>query len=299
MSIVFTCPSCKEQNSVGPEFAGRRGSCAFCGEAVIVPQTSGEAQLAPDYAKGAPRKSSGAPWIVILAVCCVVLLFCGGILAGLLLPAINATREAGRRSLCMNNLHQIGLAMAMYESKNGKFPPAAGVGENGQPPMSWRVAILPYMQEDEIYRNYDPKQPWNSPKNLEVLKKMPREFRCPSDSDSGDGETSYFMISGKNTVGGLLGSAGASPFEITDGLSKTMTLVEVHGLKVPWTEPRDLTVDQLIARLRSGARIAHIATFNIGLADGSVRNLPASIDAETLRRLATINDGKPVQIDAF
>jgi len=298
MPIVFNCPLCKEANSVGPEFAGRRGTCAFCGAAVIVPQTSGDAQMAPQPAESAPRKS-GLPWIVILAICCVVLLVCGGILAGLLLPAVSAAREAGRRAGCSNNLRQIGLAFQEYELKYGAFPSAAGAGQDGKPPMSWRIAILPLIDQNALYRQYDPKQPWNSPKNLGLVKQMPSFLRCPSDSTPGDGETSYVMLTGPNTVGGPPGSPGVSPQQIMNGPSRTIVVVEVHGLKIPWTEPRDITLDELTARLRSGGRVAHISVFNAAMADGSVHNLPAQIDAETLRRLTMINNQLPVQIDKF
>ena len=298
MPIAFTCPLCKEQNSVGPEFAGRRGTCAFCGATVIVPQTSGLARLEPQSTEDTPRKSS-TPWILILAVICVALLFFGGILASLLLPAIQAAREAARRAACMNKLRQIDLALQKYMSSNGRFPPAATTDKNGRPLMSWRVAILPYMEQNSLYRQYDPKQPWNSPENLGFVKQMPPEFRCPSDSSTEDGETSYVMITGQNTVGGMPGSPGTSPSEMIGGISQTILVIEVHGLKIPWTEPRDITLDELAVRLRSGGQIAHVASFNIALADGSVQNLSAQIDSETLRRLATINDGKPVQIDQF
>ena len=107
------------------------------------------------------------------------------------------------------------------------------------------------------------------------------------------------MITGPNTMGGPPGSSGTSPRDVTDGLSRTILVVEVHGLKIPWTEPRDVTIEELASQLRSGGRIAHVASFNVVLGDASVRNLPARIDAETLRRLATINDGLPVQINQF
>ena len=298
MSIVYTCPLCKEGNSVGPEFAGRRGTCAFCGATVIVPQTAGEAELVSQPADAAPRKS-GVSWVVVVAICCAVMVLCGGVLAGLLLPAINAAREAGRRAACSNNIKEIEIGLLTYESAHGEFPPAATIDEAGRPLMSWRVAILPSLGQDPLYRQYDPKQPWNSPKNLNLVKQMPRLFRCPSDGSPGDGETSYVMITGKNMVGGAPGPRGTSLAQITDGPNRTILVVEVHGLKIPWTEPRDITLEELNARLRSGGRIAHVASFNVGMADGSVRNLPAKIDPETLRRLATINDGLPVQVEQF
>ncbi len=316
MSITFTCPLCKEQSSVGPEFAGRRGTCASCGVTVIVPQTSGVARLPPQLAQDTARKS-GLPWVLILAAGCAVLLVCGSMLAFLLFPAVMAgrraaeiketaitqavedVREAGRRASCSNQLKQICLALFTYESKHGRFPPAATIDDNGRPLMSWRIAILPYMERDSLYGRYDPKQPWNSPKNLDIVKPMPRVFRCPSDSSAADGETSYVMITGQNTVGGVPGSPGTRTADVTDGLSKTILVIEVYGLKIPWTEPRDITLDELVSRLQSGGQIGHVASFNVALADGTVRGLPTKIDAETLRRLATINDGLPVEIDQF
>ena len=298
MSIAFTCPECGEQNNVGPEFGGRRGTCAFCGATVIVPQTSGVAQLVPQPAAAGSGRSA-LFWILIVAAGCVLLLFCGGMLLALLLPAVQSAREAARRVACTNKLHQIALALHNYNSTFGRFPPAATTDENGRPLMSWRVAILPYMGQNALYLQYDPKQPWDSPKNLGLAKQMPPEFRCPSDSSDGDGETSYVMITGRNTVGGLPGSPGTRLGEITDGASNTILVIEVHGLKIPWTEPRDVTLDELLARLRSGGLITHVASFNVGMADGSARSLPAKIDAETLRRLATINDGLPVEINQY
>ncbi len=298
MPIVFTCPQCREENSVGPEFAGRRGTCAFCGASVIVPQSSGPAQQASQPAEDARRKS-GTAWIVILVVALALLVPCTGILIGLLLPAINAAREAGRRASCSNKLRQISLAFNMYETQHHQFPPAVTTDENGKPLMSWRVAILPYLDRNDIYGQYDPKQLWNSPKNLALVKQMPQEFRCPSDGSAGEGETSYVMITGENTIGGVAGSPGTRTADITDGLAKTILVVEVHGLKIPWTEPRNITLDELAVRLRSGGQIGHVASFNVALADGAVRNLPVTIDPETLRRLATINDGLPVQVEQF
>ena len=70
----------------------------------------------------------------------------------------------------MNKLKQIGLALQNYEATFGHFPPAATTDKNGRPLMSWRVAILPFMDQNVMYHQYDPKQPWNSPKNLGLVK---------------------------------------------------------------------------------------------------------------------------------
>jgi hypothetical protein len=277
---------------------------------VIVPQTSGAAQLVAMDEQAAPRKS-GLPAIAIVAICCGVFVVCGSILAFLFLPAImrvpdaarqaarEAAREAGRRASCMNKLKQIDLALLNYQSTYGHFPPAATTDGNGKPLMSWRVAILPFMGQDALYHQYDPNQPWNSPKNLAVAKQTMNEFRCPSDGDVADGQTSYVMITGKNTIGGVPGSPGTGLGQITGGLPKTIIVLEVQGLKIPWAEPRDITLDELVAKLRSGHVSGHPSVFNVGMADGSVHPLPLNIDPEKLRRLAEINGQKPLQIEDF
>jgi hypothetical protein len=108
------------------------------------------------------------------------------------------------------------------------------------------------------------------------------------------------MITGKDTIGGLPGSSGKSFFQLASGSSNTILVLEVHGLKIPWTEPRDITLDELAQRLKaSGGRIGHVTGFNAALADGSVHRIPAGIDPEVLRSLSTINGDKPVNIDDF
>ena len=69
-------------------------------------------------------------------------------LVALLLPAVQAAREAARRAQCVNNLKQIALAMHNYESATGAFPKPASIGKDGKPLLSWRVAILPYIEQD-------------------------------------------------------------------------------------------------------------------------------------------------------
>jgi hypothetical protein len=296
MSIDFTCPECREKSTVGPEFAGRYGTCAFCGAQVIVPESSGVATaVAPPPVPA--RTSSSTPWVVILAVVCVGFLLCGGVLVALLLPAVNAAkREEGRRAMCSNNLKQFSFALLMYEEKYGHLPPASG-GTKGRP-MSWRVAILPFMERNDFYQQYRQDERRDSANNLALVKRMPREFRCPSDDEAGEGETSYVMITGKNTVGGSPGSSGLNLSHINGGHSNMIMVLEVHGLKISWTEPRDITLDELLQRLNaSGGHIGHVATFNVGMADGSVASEPATIDPSTLRRLATINGNKSVDVE--
>ena len=81
------------------------------------------------------------------------------------LPTISASREAGRRMSCANNLKQIAAAVLSYHEAYGCFPPACLCDENGKPMHSWRVLILPFMDRDDVYKKYSFKERWNGPNN--------------------------------------------------------------------------------------------------------------------------------------
>jgi hypothetical protein len=196
-------------------------------------------------------------------------------------------------------MSQILHALFTYEAKHGDFPLACTEDLETHQKVSWRVEILPYLDRSDLYKQYDRTQPWNSPKNRLVTGKAIPLFRCPSSSQANNG-TDYLMIVGKNTVGGEPGGKGIPLSEIRDEeMSQTILAVEVPNTGIAWTEPRDITVDELIDRLDKGES-AHPRGFCVALCDGSVWFLPADIDRETLRTLARVKkDGKRVNMDAF
>jgi type II secretory pathway pseudopilin PulG len=259
----------------------------------------------PGAAFPPPRPASKAPiWIIVLAVALVAAVGCGGILLALLLPAVQAAREAARRSHCSNNLKQIGLALLNYESANRSFPPAIFTDEKGKPRKSWRVEVLPYLEEQSLYERYDQKQPWDSPQNRALGNTPMTIFRCPSDpgGPAAATETNYVRIVGKDTIGGMPNEAVGAR-DITDGSSNTILLVEVSGLGINWEEPRDVTVDEfmdLVAKSASqGRRSPHVGGFQALMADGSVHFINNSIDPKTLRSLLLRNTGEPKSMAAY
>ena len=238
-----------------------------------------------------PPKSASKTPILIIALAVVALLVY--ILFGPTGPAVWAEREAGRRRQCQFNLKQIGLALLSYEQANRCFPPAVFTDKRDKPAMSWRVAILPYLEQQALYQQYDSKEPWDSPHNR-ALGNAPLEFfHCPSDPGSTPTETNYVRIVGKDTVGGIPNEA-VKFSDITDGTSRTIMVVEISGLHINWAEPRNVTADEFMKMVAKGRASNHPGGFQAAMADGSVHFISYGIAPKTLRSLLLRNDGQPV-----
>lgn len=292
MPISFTCPHCGSHTEVDERYAGQSGPCRQCGATVTIP---GEA-AAPFQPP--PARSSALPIILAVAGFGVVgLLACGGVLAALLLPAVQAAREAARRDQCTNNLRQVGLAMHNYHDVYGSFPPAYIADEDGKPMHSWRVLILPFLEQKPLYDRYRFDEPWDGPNNRLLAGSMPTVFRCPSEQAAAPGVTSYAVVSGPGTV--FDGPQSTAFSAINDGTSYTLLAVEFAGSDIHWMEPRDLDASQLTAVVNApdGVNISseHPGGANAVFADGHVQFLSSSIDPQTLHDLTTISGGEPVQ----
>jgi prepilin-type processing-associated H-X9-DG protein len=211
-----------------------------------------------------------------------------GVLVGLLLPAVQSAREAARRAQSMNNMKQIGLAMHNHLATEGTFPAKAIVDKNGKPLLSWRVAILPYLEVAGEKLDFKLDEPWDSEHNKKLINKMPAVFANPS--LGGQGTTNYL---GADGIDAIFSGKGVSAQQITDGLSNTIMVVEADRA-VPWTKPDELEFDpeqptKGLGTIRNGG-------FNALMADGSVRFILKTIDAGLLRALMTKAGGEAAQV---
>jgi hypothetical protein len=207
-------------------------------------------------------------------------------------------RRASEQTQAMNHLKQIALAMHNFHDSFNCFPPPV-LNQTPSPtgeakPYSWRVALLPYLEEAPLYEQYRFDEPWDSPANLEVLKKMPDVYRAAGDpADSTN--TSYFALTGPETVFSQTGGAppirGTRISEIRDGTANTLLVVEAKR-SVPWTKPEDLPYDPEKPVPELGGHFED--GFLAALCDGSARLMPKDLDEAVLRMLIEKSDGQVV-----
>ena len=203
-----------------------------------------------------------------------------------LIGLFSESREPGRRALCTNNLKQIALAMHNYESEFGSFPPAATYDKDGKPLLSWRVLLLPYLEEGDLYHQFHLDEAWDSPNNKPLGDRMPSTFRCPS-GDLSPGLTTYQVIVDPRSMF-TGGPTGVPLSSVIDGTSKSFLVVEGTS-PVPWSKPADLSLASSKPELGIGSK--HPGGFIAAMADASARFIRTegndAISPQDLRALVT------------
>jgi hypothetical protein len=207
--------------------------------------------------------------------------------------------ESTRRAIAINNLKQIGLALYNYQRAEGRLPPAASRDRDGRPLLSWRVLILPYLEEENLYRQFRLDEPWDSPHNLPLSARIPPcyapLYRAASRPDAPAGLTFYQAFLGPGTA--FEDPRGELP--APDGAAPTILVVEA-GEGVPWTKPADLIYDPgAPLPTLGGAQVWRRAFerrprpadgFFALLSDGTARDYRLPIDEPALRALI-VRDG--------
>lgn len=202
--------------------------------------------------------------------------------------------EVSWRKQRMNQFKQLVLAMLNFESSKKHLPPAAICDKDGKPLLSWRVAILPYLEQSELYNQFHHDEPWDSPHNAALIPKMPQVFADPDvhlRTLAREGKTTYQVPVGPEMI--FHDSAGTTYREITDGTSKTIALVEVEPKRaVVWTKPDDWQVD--LAHPRVGVERTDRDSFIAAWCDGSVQVVPNTYPDASLKAALTRSGGEVV-----
>jgi Protein of unknown function (DUF1559) len=195
-----------------------------------------------------------------------------------------ATRAQIQKSA--NNLKQIGLAMHNFHDTYGHLPMAI-LDKNGKPLLSWRVAILPFIEQDNLYRQIKLDEAWDSDHNKKFLAKMPNIYKSTRAKAAAD-ETFYRVFVGNGAMFDKKERVGFN--KITDGLSNTIMAIEA-GESVPWTKPDELEYDPKNLPELGGILNGN---FHALFGDGYVRYFRKGKKAESLRRMIGRDDGQVV-----
>jgi hypothetical protein len=243
-----------------------------------------------------PRKKKGIGLVGILAIVGVIVVLCGGCLIGGLFYGVGSVRDAANRMKSSNNLKQTGLALHNYNDAQGELP-SNTYTPDGKPLLSWRVHLLPYIEQDILYKQFKLDEAWDSPNNIRLVNQMPQVYALPNAPPVG-GKTHYRGFSSPGAVFDrrLVVNERRQPKDMftlagfKDGISNTILVVEAAD-PVEWTKPDDLDASP-------GTPFPRMGTFQKGkkfqalMGDGQVRLLPADMSETTLRALVTHSGGE-------
>ena len=217
------------------------------------------------------------------------------VLATMAEAAKASAQVAARASQDKNTLKQIGLAFHNYHDVYKTFPVADNpkwFGKDEQPLMSWRIHILPFMDQAPLYNRLNMEEAADSDQNKPILENAEYPYRSVSDEEQPK-TTRFRMFSGEGTL--LPGGKGARIRDIIDGTSNTILAIQVGPQKaVPWHQTKTgIPIDskKLLEELGKPGPNGYLVLF----CDGSVQTLPGDITAEQLKALVTINGGEIVR----
>ena len=240
------------------------------------------------------------------------------------LPPLAEMRKSAAKSISENHLKQIALAMHMYHDTYRHLPPAVLYGPDGKTPYSWRVALLPFLVQKDLYDRYRFDEPWDGPNNRKLAETVVSVYQCPGEPANSP-NACYFVLVGPHTVFenikgrsdntpgmgpmGMSGTSssggGAGAFlpitstpreavsfaDIRNGTSNTLMIVEAKR-NIPWSKPEDIPYDpkKPIPELGGFSDDG----FHAAMCNGSVQLFPKSISEKTLRALITRDGGEPI-----
>jgi hypothetical protein len=285
MPYLFSCPHCQTKTQVEDRYSGQTGQCVSCGGEIQIPSFG-----AGNSTPVAPTKAGG--WIVAAAVCVILLgclLFAIVRIGGQTMNRISTNRA---RSASIKNLERIAAALQSYAADHGTYPPPVTTDRKGAPLHSWRVLILPYLDQEDLYDRFDLDLPWDHPTNMGVARDIPVVYQHPNrDNATSFFESGYYLIKGTGTLFPNTGPLG--PDQITDDMSQTILVIEGTPL-VPsgmWTEPLDLDFANMQGKLGTNPGIEPGGLLDGGVAfattDGRGHFVPNSMEPITFRSLIT------------
>ena len=220
--------------------------------------------------------------------------------------------DAADRMNSSNNLKQIGLGVLEYEGKNSDYP-ANSYGPDGKPLLSWRVHILPFVDEDPLYRRFKLDEPWDSPRNLQLLDQMPQVYASPAEraGRTPRGNKTYYrgfaggggafsrrdaaaIVKGGPKHAGPAGKLGLLDF--SHGMALTPIVVE-GGDPIEWTKPDDYDLSPGKPFPNLGGIRSNDPSFMVLFADGSVRAVRRTVPEAEWRKAVDVKGAAKPNLD--
>jgi len=266
----------------------------FNSQGVLVPSIA----VAPTP-KAAKRIRTERGWLPSLAAAGIVLffLFLGGTVVVFLWPQLRQNIERSAQGRDLDNMRSIAMALNAYSDRYGTYPPPVVYDLQGKSLYSWRVLILPFMGYEDIYKQFDLRQPWDSVANSNLHRTMPSEYASPNSSDaSSNHETNYVLITGAGTL-----FPPAGPLAPKNIDRPTLLLVETKNNTI-WCAPGDIDLGRSF-------RVGNKPMFDVGglhknsftamtVEEESMR-IPSNVPQVVLGALVTPNGGENVQTSTF
>jgi hypothetical protein len=227
-----------------------------------------------------------------------MILAVGGLLLAPVVDPGGRGRTPDPQSLTIYNMRSIALAMLTYADQHKRFPPAAIHDQDGRPLLSWRVLLLPLLEQEDLFKEFHLDEPWDGPHNRTLLPRMPKVYAPPPllDQRSDPSTTFYQVFIGEGAA--FEGHKGLRPdLDFPDGSSRTILIAEA-AQAVPWTKPSDLPFRRdgplpPLGGVFTGPKAPIKGAF-IFFGDGSGDFFPADLDEAALRAAVTRNGGERI-----
>jgi Protein of unknown function (DUF1559) len=287
MPFQFTCPYCFKKTLVSESLVGEQGPCVGCGKLIRIPESpkrQPEAAHPVDskFVRQEEIKSKNSA--VILTVRMVGLVVGIGLAGTFAIygfwPSLKGLKARRDAVTCMGNLQSISDALNAYALTHGSYPPPIVTDAKGKPLYSWRVLILPQLNQESLYAQFRLNEPWDSPNNSTLIPQCPSVYVSPAATNRlNSADANYVLLTGRGTA--FPPSGPLKPGEVTDGLNKTLLVVETDNGVFEWTRPFDIDVNKMTGPIGTVGTATIGGTHQGGatavLADGTAVWLPADL----------------------
>lgn len=189
------------------------------------------------------------------------------------------------------------MAVANYHDTYKCYPPPFIADADGNPMHSWRILLLPFLEQNEIYKRYRFDEPWDGPNNRKLGDQMPSIYALHGCEKPGNVTTNYLRVVGEATASPTGRTITES--DITDGTANTLFIVENVDSGIHWMEPRDLNVDSMSFEIGKPNGISSWLEPPAGvLLAGTVETIPIETPPDVLKGLFTIA-GSEIEASKF